>query len=279
MLLLESRLLAWVLQMYFAPCSLIYEQLHQCLQYASHTLIHKSCVVHSRVWCCWKYYVINKSSVGYLIGDYWCLGHCFKCRGNCLALGGPELCFLFYMPVSGQVQTRWPGFAASKTFHLVTVEACVAEKLTTRTPDLESLSLNKLVLCYFQLEQISCLWAGIFHQFHLYYTIGKPLIILIRPLTTSPRCNLFSPFNLPETNLSTSVAVNSSKVSNSKTFEAQYLLSRMIQPGEQICTTAWIFYIVNTLLMCLLISNTFEEARLNREGGLIQFSKDGISSP
>ena len=67
------------------------------------------------------------------------------------------------------------------------VKACVAEKLTTRTPDLESLSLNKLVLCYFQLEQISCLWAGIFHQFHLYYTIGKPFIILIWPLTTSPQ--------------------------------------------------------------------------------------------
>ena len=32
--------------------------------------------------------------------------------------------------------------------------------------------------------------------------------------------------------------------------------------------------------MCLLISNTFEGVRLNREGGLIQFSKeDGISSP
>ena len=32
--------------------------------------------------------------------------------------------------------------------------------------------------------------------------------------------------------------------------------------------------------MCLLISNTYEGVRLNREGGLIQFSKeDGISSP
>ena len=59
-----------------------------------------------------------------------------------------------------------------------------------------------------------------------------------------------------------------------------YLISRMIQPGEQICPTTWIFYTVNTSLMCLLISNTYEGVRLNREGGLIQFSKeDSISSP
>lgn len=79
LLLTESRLLACVLiQMYFVPCPLIHEQLHRCLQYTSHNMIHNSCDIDSRVWCCWKCYVVNKSSVGYLIGDYWCLGPLFQ---------------------------------------------------------------------------------------------------------------------------------------------------------------------------------------------------------
>ena len=79
LLLTESRLLACVLiQMYFVPCPLIHEQLHRCLQYTSHTMIHNSCDIDSRVWCCWKCYVVNKSSVGYLIGDYWCLDPLFQ---------------------------------------------------------------------------------------------------------------------------------------------------------------------------------------------------------
>ena len=43
-------------------------------------MIQNSCDIDWRVWCCWQYFVINKSII---IGDCWC---CFKSHGDCLAL-------------------------------------------------------------------------------------------------------------------------------------------------------------------------------------------------
>ena len=136
LLLTESRLLACVLiQMYFVPCPLIHEQLHRCLQYTSHTMIHNSCDIDSRVWCCWSAMLLTKAALVTSLATTDAWAHCFKCRGNCLALGGPELCFLFYMPVSGQVHARWPGFAASKTFHLVTFPSGVVRGREVNNPN------------------------------------------------------------------------------------------------------------------------------------------------
>ena len=57
-------------------------QLYKCLAilYTIHTMIHNSCDIDWRVWCCWQYFVINKSII---IGDCWC---CFKSHVDCLAL-------------------------------------------------------------------------------------------------------------------------------------------------------------------------------------------------
>ena len=43
-------------------------------------MIQNSCDIDWRVWCCWQYFVINKSII---IGDCWC---CFKSHVDCLAL-------------------------------------------------------------------------------------------------------------------------------------------------------------------------------------------------
>ena len=43
-------------------------------------MIHNSCDIDWRVWCCWQYFVINKTII---IGNWWC---CFKSPGDCLAL-------------------------------------------------------------------------------------------------------------------------------------------------------------------------------------------------
>ena len=76
----------------FSSCPLV-QNTGSCTrvsQYTSHTLIHNSCDIEWRVWCCWQYFIINKSRVHYLvIGKSWCLGHCFKNYMNCLALCWP----------------------------------------------------------------------------------------------------------------------------------------------------------------------------------------------
>ena len=65
-------------------------------------MIHKSCDIDWRVWCCWQY------RAGYLIiGDCSCLGHCFGSHGNCLALSRANALFPFF--VCAQFQVRLPG--------------------------------------------------------------------------------------------------------------------------------------------------------------------------
>ena len=63
------------------------------------------------------------------------------------------------------------------------------------------------------------LWVGIFHQFQ--DTMGKHFKILWH---LAHNCSLWSPFVLPKSNLSTSFAANSSKVSDSESFKSSTAL-------------------------------------------------------
>ena len=92
------------------------------LQYTGHTLIHNSCDIDWRVWCCWHYFVINKSRIHYLvIGKSWCLGHWFKNYMNCLALRWP-IKALFPLCFWGRFQVSLPGLQEAK--HTTLLQCC-----------------------------------------------------------------------------------------------------------------------------------------------------------